>query len=272
MLTVMTALSYLFVPADRPERYAKALGSGAHAVIVDLEDAVAPAAKPAARAMLRAWLQSAQAQAVHVRINAAGTPWFEDDLALCAHAGCAGIVLPKAEGPEQIDRLVAAAHGKPVLPLIESAAGLAECRAIAASPGVQRLVFGSIDFQADLGIDGEDDALLAFRSEIVLASRLAQLQAPVDGVTTALDDATAIARDTARARRLGFGGKLCIHPRQVPEVHAGLAPRPQELAWAHRVLQAAASSGGAAVAVDGKMVDAPVLKRAQALLATAPPA
>jgi citrate lyase subunit beta/citryl-CoA lyase len=267
MLVFMIALSYLFVPADRPERFAKALAAGAHAVIVDLEDAVAPARKEAARATLAAWLQSSNAQAVHLRTNAPGTPWFEDDLALCALPAVAGAVLPKTETPQEVARVQAAAPGKPLLPLIETAEGMASVRAIARATGVQRLVFGSIDFQADLGIPGEDDALLAFRSELVLASRLAQLQAPVDGVTTSLDDVGAMARDTARARRLGFGAKLCIHPRQVAAVNAALAPTPQELDWARRVIDACEASAGAALAVDGKMVDAPVLKRAQALLA-----
>lgn len=266
MLWPMTALSYLFVPADRPERFAKALASGAHAVIVDLEDAVAPGTKNAARDALSQWLRSSAAQPVHVRINAVGTPWFDEDLALCGLPAVAAIVLPKAESAGQLETL-AERVGKPVLPLIESAAGLAAARQIALAPGVQRLVFGSIDFQADLGIEGEDDALLAFRSELVLASRLAQLLAPVDGVTTALDDAQAMAQDTARARRLGFGAKLCIHPRQVAAVNEGFKPSAQELDWAQRVLAAAQASGGAAVAVDGKMVDAPVLLRAQRLLA-----
>lgn len=265
----MSCLSYLFVPADRPERFAKALAAGAHAVIVDLEDAVAPGAKPVARTALGQWLHSGAVQPVHVRINAPGTPWCDEDLALCAHPAVTGIVLPKAESPAQVGRVAAAAPGTPVLPLIESATGLAAARAIATAAGVARLVFGSIDFQADLGIEGDDDALLSFRSELVLASRLAQLQPPVDGVTTSLDDADAVARDTARARRLGFGAKLCIHPRQVAAVNEGFRPSPAELDWARRVLAAIASSDGAAVAVEGKMVDAPVLKRAQALLASA---
>lgn len=263
----MTAHSYLFVPADRPERFAKALATGAHAVIVDLEDAVAPTAKEAAREALRQWLQGPDARPVHVRINAPGTPWFQDDLNQCALAAVAAIVLPKAETQAQIQTVSQAAPGKPVLPLIETAAGLAAARTLAATAGVQRLLFGSIDFQADMGISGEDDALLAFRSELVLASRLAQLQAPVDGVTTALDDAQVLALETARARRLGFGGKLCIHPRQVATVNEGFAPSPAELQWARRVLDAAQASGGAAVAVDGKMVDAPVLLKARRLLA-----
>lgn len=255
----MSPRSYLFVPGDRPERFAKALASGADAVIVDLEDAVAPAAKDAARAALAGWLQGAGPATVSVRVNAAGTPWHAGDLRLAAHPAVAAVVLPKAEDPA-----VLAAIGKPLLPLIETAAGFDAVRALAAVPGVQRLLFGSIDFQADLGIEGDDDALLYFRSQLVLASRRANLEAPVDGVTTAFDDETAVANDTARARRLGFGAKLCIHPRQVAAVNRGFTPAEAELDWARRVLAAAAAGG--VVSVDGKMVDAPVLLRAQALL------
>lgn len=134
------------------------------------------------------------------------------------------------------------------------------------APGVERLVFGSIDFQLDLGIGGDDDALLYFRSRIVLASRLANLPAPVDGVSTAIGDLQALQGDTARARRLGFGAKLCIHPNQVNAVNRGFSPSEGEMAWAQRVLDAAQAAGGAAVAVDGKMIDRPVILRAQAVL------
>ena len=133
-------------------------------------------------------------------------------------------------------------------------------------PQVKRLVFGSIDLQADLGIAGDGDELLLFRSQLVLQSRLAGLAPPVDGVCTAIDDAAALDAETQRARRLGFGAKLCIHPRQVDAVNRGFTPSADELAWARHVLDAAAASGGAAVAVDDKMVDKPVLLRAQALL------
>lgn len=265
----MTPRSYLFVPAHRVDRIAKALAAGADAVIVDLEDAVAPSAKDEARHALRAWLQEAPAASVLVRINAPGTPWFEADLPLCALAAVAGVVLPKAQDAASLAQLAAAAPGKPLLPLVETAAGFDALREVAGAPGVQRLVFGSIDFQADLGIEGEDDALLFFRSQLVLASRLAGLQPPVDGVTTSIDDVPLVARDTARARRLGFGAKLCIHPGQVATVNEGLTPSPSEVDWARRVLAAAQASDGAAVAVDGKMVDAPVLLRANTLLARA---
>jgi citrate lyase subunit beta / citryl-CoA lyase len=118
----------------------------------------------------------------------------------------------------------------------------------------------------DLGIDGEGEELLYFRSQLVLVSRLAGIQPPVDGPCTALDDAAQLSADTLRARRLGFGGKLCIHPKQVAPVNAAFAPSPEELAWAKRVLAAAAASDGAAVALDGKMVDRPVILKAEQIV------
>ena len=257
----MTPRSYLFVPADRPERYAKALASGADAVIVDLEDAVAPPAKDRARALLADWLSQGAGQVI-VRINGADTPWFDDDLALLCSPCVAAVMLPKAERRDDLARIP---HGC-LLPLIETAAGVDALREVARAPHVQRLVFGAIDLQADLGIAGDDQELLLFRSQLVLQSRLADLAPPVDGVCTAIDDTAALDAETRRARRLGFGAKLCIHPRQVEAVNRGFAPGTEELAWAQRVLDAASASGGAAVAVDGKMVDKPVLLRARALM------
>lgn len=255
--------SYLFVPADRPERYAKALAAGADAVIVDLEDAVAPAAKDAARASLRAWL--APHQPVLVRVNSADSPWFADDMALAGLPGIAGIVLPKAERPDDIARLMQAG-AQSVLPLIESALGFHHALDLARQPGVLRLLFGSIDFSVDLGLTEGVETLLYFRSQLVLLSRLAGILPPVDGVTTTLDDIDRVTDDARRARRQGFGGKLCIHPRQVAPVNAAFAPSAEEAAWAVRVLQAVESTDGAAVALDGKMVDRPVLLQAQAIV------
>ena len=258
----MTPRSYLFVPADRPERYAKALASGADAVIVDLEDAVAPPAKDRARALLADWLAHDGAAPVVVRINAVATPWFDADLALVRSPRVAAVMLPKAERRDDLARI----PHECLLPLIETAAGVDALREVARAPHVQRLVFGAIDLQADLGIAGDDQELLLFRSQLVLQSRLAGLAPPVDGVCTAIDDAGALDAETRRARRFGFGAKLCIHPRQVDAVNRGFAPSADELAWARRVLDAAAASGGGAVAVDGKMVDKPVLLRAEEML------
>jgi citrate lyase subunit beta/citryl-CoA lyase len=255
--------SYLFVPGDRPERYSKALAAGADAVIVDLEDAVAPPAKEGARDALRAWLTPGQP--VLVRVNSADTAWFADDIGLAGLPGVAGIVLPKAERPEDIARLVREG-ARTVLPLIESALGFHHALELARQPGVERLLFGSIDFSVDLGLTEGVETLQYFRSQLVLVSRLAGILPPVDGVTTQLDDIDRITDDTRRARRNGFGGKLCIHPRQVAPVNAAFAPSADEAAWAARVLQAVENTDGAAVALDGKMVDRPVILQAQAIM------
>jgi citrate lyase subunit beta/citryl-CoA lyase len=173
-------------------------------------------------------------------------------------------VLPKAERVDDMERLLAA--GAPaLLPLIESALGMHHALELARSPQVERLLFGSIDFSVDLGMEESVESLQFFRSQLVLASRLAGIGAPVDGVTTALDDAQRIADDTRRARRDGFGGKLCIHPKQVAAVNAAFSPTADEIAWSARVLQAAEQAHGAAVALDGKMVDRPVILKAQAI-------
>jgi citrate lyase subunit beta/citryl-CoA lyase len=260
----LIARSYLFVPGDRPDRFDKALAAGADAVIVDLEDAVAPAGKNEARAAIGKWLSAEKP--VLLRINADTTEWFRDDLRLARAPGIAGILLPKAESIDRALQAICAETGKFLLPQIETAQGFANARALASAPGVQRLLFGTLDFQIDLGIDGEGEELAYYRSEMVLVSRLAKIQPPVDGPCTALDDAAQLTADTSRAKRMGFGGKLCIHPRQVAHVNAAFAPTADDLSWARRVVVAAAESKGAAVALDGRMVDRPVILKAEQIV------
>ena len=266
----MQPRTYLFVPADRPERYAKARAAGADAVIIDLEDAVAPGAKSSARDALADALD--EAAPVVVRINAAGTPWYEEDLEVCRHPGVAAIMLPKADGIDAVCHAFESAF-KDVLPIIESARGVEEVRAIARVPGVVRLAFGSIDLAVDLGIDcapdGGEAELQPYRAQVVLASRLGGLAAPADGVSLAIDDAPRLRADAERSRRLGFGAKLCIHPKQIAVVQGVFTPEPERVAWAQRVCAAFAASGGAAVAVDGQMIDVPVVERARAVLRAA---
>jgi citrate lyase subunit beta/citryl-CoA lyase len=264
--------SYLFVPADRPERFDKALNSGADAIIIDLEDAVAPAAKDAARPALVNWLaaHSEPLQKVWIRVNAAGTAWHEADVALAAGSAVAGIVLPKAERPEEVHAVIARlTSDQQLLPIIESAVGLQWMREIAVLDKVQRLMFGSLDLQLDLGMqcDADETELAHFRMELVLASRLAGIAPPVDGVCVGLDDEAALASAVARAKRMGFRAKLCIHPRQLAVVNQGFLPALEELVWARKIVAAVSESGGAAISVDGKMVDAPVIALAQRLLA-----
>lgn len=260
------ARSYLFVPATRPDRIAKALGSGADAVIVDLEDAVAPDAKDAARAALANVLDPAQP--VIVRINAANTRWFEEDLRLCKSPGVGAIMLPKAEGWTEVREVLGViARTVPLLPLLETARGLWNALEIAQSAGVQRLAFGAIDFQVDLTLTGAGHEELApYRAEMVLASRVAGVLPPIDGPTVAIDDYQTIRADALRARRAGFGAKLCIHPQQIRWVNESFTPSLEETAWAKRVLAAAQTAQGGVVAVDGKMVDRPVLALAERIL------
>jgi citrate lyase subunit beta / citryl-CoA lyase len=260
-MTLENFICPLFVPASRPERFEKAARSGADAIILDLEDAVAPEAKAEARAALASGFTD---MPVLVRINGEGTPWHEDDIVAVAAQPFAAMIVPKAELGGALAETVRES-AIPIVPLIETARGLAQAREIAALPGIARLVFGSIDFSADLGCAHTRDALLAARSELVLASRLAGLPAPVDGVTTVIDDADVIGSDARYGLELGFGGKLAIHPRQVEAIRAGFAPQPAEIEWARKVL----ASGDGAVAVDGAMVDEPVRMRARSIIGRA---
>jgi citrate lyase subunit beta/citryl-CoA lyase len=267
---ITTASSYLFVPANRPERYVKALESGADAVIVDLEDAVALPQKEEARATLARWLRGNGPQPrLWVRINAADTVWHGDDLLTFSALSMAGIVLPKAEGAKTLSAIARRlGPGRGLIALIESAAGLAAMREIAAVPGVQRLAFGSIDAQVDLGMQcgPEEEELMHFRMEMVMASRLAGIAPPIDGVTTDFNDDAFLARMVQRARRMGFGAKLCIHPKQVEGVRRGFMPGEQELAWAEEVMAAVRASDGGAISLKGKMIDKPVILQAEKFL------
>lgn len=273
------ALTYLFVPANRPERFAKALASGADRVIVDLEDAVAVADKDTARQALHAWItQDAPDLArIVLRTNDASTPWQAEDLALAATLRLPCVMLPKCESAAQIAAVCThLVPGATLLPLIETVRGLAAVEEIAATPSVERLAFGALDFMVDLDLPRLRDpgalsnfALDTVATRIALASRLAQLPSPIAGVTPELD-AAQVAADMVHARGLGFGAKMCIHPLQLPAVVAALAPSAQEVDWARRVLQAWDASSGGALQLDGKMVDRPVLLRAQRIAAMAP--
>lgn len=265
------ARSLLFVPGNRPERFAKALVSGADAVILDLEDAVPSADKDAARAAIAAQWPALREQGVPLllRLNAPGSADWRQDLTLLDRLpGLAGLMCPKVESPVALAAL--APHGVPLLPLIESARGWAALAEIAAAPGVLRLVLGHIDFMADTGIacDEDESELAPLRFALAMHTRIAGLAPAVDGVTVQTGDADRLHADVLRARRYGFGAKLCIHPRQVEGVHAGLRPSEQELDWARRVVAADAAANGAAVQLDGRMVDLPVVLQARRLLET----
>lgn len=257
---VTDIIAPLFVPATRPERFAKAADSGADAVIIDLEDAVAEADKATARAALHCVFAKIP---VIVRVNAVGTPWHCADVEAVRDLPISAVMLPKSEDPAEITRFLSTLNGLPVIALIESAKGLANAREIAALSGVARIAFGSIDFCADIGCAHLRDILLPARMELVLASRLGGITAPIDGVTVQLNDPAVIHADAAHARDLGMTGKLCIHPKQIRPVKDAFAPTPAEIEWAKRVL----ASGDCAVSIDGAMVDEPVRIRARAIRA-----
>ena len=261
-------VTYLFVPGDRPDRFAKALAAGADRAILDLEDAVKPDAKAAAREALRtADLDWAR---VVVRINDAASPYWEEDLAAVAATPAAAVMVPKAERAQDLTA-VRAAVGREIdiLPQIETVRGLDAIGDLLAVPGVRRAVFGHLDFALDLGAAPDWEALLTVRSTLVLQSRLAGRAAPVESVSPDISDEDRLRREAEAARRLGFGAKLLIHPRQVAPVARIFAPTAEEVAWAERVVAAVSATTAGAVTVDGRMVDKPVEDAARRILARA---
>jgi citrate lyase subunit beta/citryl-CoA lyase len=275
--------SLLFVPGDRADRFDKAVSSGAHGVLLDLEDAVAPENKAAARDSVGAWIVQHAAVAfgsapqVIVRINGTGTEWHAEDLDFVTQlpAGV-GVMLPKSE-PATLPAAAAALaqdrapQKRPLYALVETVAGVLGLHAMAGVPGLHRFAFGNVDFGMDAGITPVEDEieLAAVRTALVLESRGAGLPPPVDGVTLETVDTARIAAHAARTRRFGFGGKLCIHPRQVIEVNAAFTVSQDALVWARGVLAAFEASGGAAVVFEGKMIDRPVAERARRMLVEA---
>ena len=260
--------TYLFVPAARPDRIDKALASAADAIIIDLEDAVAPADKGPARAALATWLEAAERplDRLLLRINDESTPWHADDLALAARYRWQALMLPKAERPEQILRVAdGLAAGVAVVPLVESAAGVLNVVELARTPGVQRLAFGTLDYALDLGLSGDERGFIEPSTRIALASRVAGIAAPIAGVTPDIHDPVRLVDEFAFARAFGFTSKLCVHPQQIEPLHRALTPTIEEIHWARRVLAAVEGSTGA-VQVDGKMVDRPVLEKARRIL------
>ncbi|MDM0116062.1 CoA ester lyase [Variovorax sp. J22R133] len=268
------ARSFLFAPGNRPALFNKAIRSGADAVILDLEDSVPVADKAMAReAVEREWERLLNLGVpLVVRINPADTDAGMQDLSwLKRLPSPAAVMLPKVESVRSLAEVHDRLNGVLLLPLIESAAGYAALPSLAAVPGVVRLVVGNIDFMADVGLqcDESESELAPLRFAIAIATRLNHLAPAVDGVTVQIGDEPRLRNDTHRALRFGFGGKLCIHPRQVAVIHQALLPTEQELEWARRVVAADAQAAGAAVQLDGRMVDLPVVLQARRTLARA---
>jgi citrate lyase beta subunit len=274
---IADVVTALFVPGDRPDRFGKAVASGADLVIVDLEDAVSGRDKASAREHVRSALLGEPRLDAAVRIDGTSPADLELVAGIAAVAegptqGLRAVVVPKAADPEALSRIARSVPGIPLIALVESARGLANARALAEVAGVERLALGALDLAVDLGIGADPgspaarEALLHARSTLVLESRLAGLGAPIDTPTTDVRDPLVAEEDARYAAGLGFGGKLCIHPAQVPAVGRGFAPTPAQRAWALRVL-GAPDAEAAAFQLDGHMVDLPVVLRARRILA-----
>ncbi|MCQ4118767.1 HpcH/HpaI aldolase/citrate lyase family protein [Rhodococcus tibetensis] len=255
--------SYLFAPGHNEKLLGKVFEAGADAVILDLEDAVPPERKSAARRMV------AEVLATHpswVRINAARTPDAAADLD--AIAGLAhGIRIPKVESVEDVRWVTERAPGTPLICAIESARGVVNALTIAAEPGVEHLALGGVDLQKDLGTGSGDAPLHYVRSQLVVACRAAGIAPPIDSVYPHLDDTDGLRRQAAASRELGFFGKSAIHPSQLPIIHTAFSPRADELQWAQDVVEAFDSAHGAALRLPGgEFVDLPVAERARRIL------
>jgi citrate lyase subunit beta/citryl-CoA lyase len=268
----MTPLTWLYVPGDRPERFDKAAASGTDVVIVDLEDAVAPAHKAAARANAVRWLGTARPGSVEVRVNAPGTPWAAEDLrALADVPALRGVRLPKIESALDVRAALEllTARERAVTCLIETARGVEAAYEIASVPRVGAIGLGEADLAGDLGVR-DTDALAWARSRVVIASRAAGLAAPAMSVYPHVDDLDGLAASSRAGRRLGFVGRAAIHPRQVPVIAAAFRPSAEEIADARAVIDsfARASDAGSGVLVleDGRMIDRAMVVQARAIL------
>lgn len=284
--------SFLFAPGNHPRRVEKALSLGADAVILDLEDAVAVAEKAATRQTIVAALSRPRRCRGYVRVNAIGTPWCLRDLMDVVGPGLDGIVLPKVESAADlrtIDWLITnleRERGLPVgridlMPIIETAVGFSRldrilgARTLRDTPGpwrVRRISFGAGDFTNDVGMTwtlGEEE-LSELRVRMIVSSRAADLEPPIDTVWIHLQDAAALRRSVERSLRMGFQGRLCIHPDQVAVVNEIFTPTAEAVARAQRIVKAfeeAEAAGLAAIQVDGVFVDYPIVYRAQRTLA-----
>ena len=283
--------SFLFAPGNVPRRVEKALTLDTDAVIVDLEDSVAAAEKAATRKSVADALSRPRRGRGYVRVNAASTPYCYGDLVETLHKGVDGVVLPKVESAAElhaVDWLIANLERErgvevgsiDLIPQIETAAGVQridrvfQARNLRPYPGawrVKRAAFGAADYGNELGLAPtlEEEELADARARVVLASRAAGLESPLDSPWFHFKESEAFARALQRSRRGGFQGRLCVHPDQIAPVNAAYLPSEQEVARAERIVAAfkdAEARGQAAVQVDGQMVDYPVAFRARALL------
>lgn len=262
-------LTALYVPADRPDRFGKAVAAGPDLVILDLEDAVPVAAKAAAREHAASWLR--EHPSAEVRVNAVGSPWIADDLAALKSLGPVRVRLPKVEHPSQLREVAGALPEASITCLLESPLGVERAFDIA-SAGVAGVTLGEADLSSALGVD-TDEGLAWCRGRIVAASRAAGLGAPMMSVYPHLRDPEGLRRSCAVGRSLGFTGRAAIHPEQLPIIRAAFTPPPDQLDRARALLAAVSAAGiadgGVLVLPDGRMVDPAMIARAREVLTQA---
>ena len=269
--TISQNETWLFVPATRIDRVAKAFASGADAVIVDLEDAVAPEDKASAREALQQYHDSSGYQPVWVRINKAGSEEFFKDIVLCQKMpNLAGLLLAKAEKAEDINS-VHQLTNLPVIALIESAIGLYQIDSMAKAVGLAAFSYGFLDLCNDLrvqvGTPAADIVANQIRYQLMLISKVHELAAPIDTVYPDFNNEVGLSNRVQLWSQMGMSGMLCIHPKQVAVVQQTLQPTDKSLSFAQRVVEEYERSGQAVFEIDGQMVDAPVIERSRQLLA-----
>ena len=268
---MFTAQSLLFVPGHRPDRFGKAAAAGAGLTVIDLDDAVPAADKPAARAAALAQLGEDETALLGwgLRINAVTTAAGIADLAGLGEAAVLPPVLlvPMVESPVEL-KIIANALGARcpgLVPLIETPAGLRAAHQIGQAPGVVALMFGGGDFSAELGVALAWEPLVTARSLLVMAAAEARVPA-IDVPFIGLDDSDGLAEEACRARQLGFAAKAAIHPAQLPAIHQAFQPTAADVAEAQEALAAYAAGGGQAIRFTGRMLEAPFVRRYQAVL------
>lgn len=279
--------TFLFAPGNHPRKVEKVFDSGADAVILDLEDAVAISEKPATRAVVLEALQHPRRCRGYVRVNALDTDFCFEDIQTVVASGVDGIILPKVERAadlQMVDWMMTGLEkrkGLPVgsidlMPIIETGRGIADVRTIAAAGinRMKRLSFGAGDYTRDMGMEwtlGEAE-LAPYQAEVVLASRINNLEPPVDTVFIHIKEREAFATSCERVRNMGFQGKLCIHPGQIADANAAFTPTAEETAFARKVIAEfakAEAEGSASIQIDGYFVDYPIVVKAERIVALA---
>ena len=279
----MILRSFLFVPGNRIDRIEKAFASPADAVIIDLEDAVAPSEKESVRKQIGAFLDKANRKNIFIRINSVKTPFFMDDLNAVTQASVQGIVIPKSDHPEvfrevdeklgELEKQRSLPHGQTrLIPQLESALGLSKAQEIGASTRrMLGLAFGAGDLTLDLGakLTKTGEELFYARSHLVFASRLAGIHAIDAPFMIDVKDIEGLAAEARRSRQLGFRGKFCIHPSQIGPVNEIFSPTSDEIERAKKIIEAydrATGKGEGAIALEGEFIDPPVYERAKQVL------